>query len=504
MRYLILPIVALALSGCITEDTAADDAEGGGAEDAGGSGASGASSGGDAGDDTSDPDRDGDAPPTILPDGDGPPPALEDGGVEDPAPEDGGVETPPDAMRPAPDDREGLIEAVCRHWYACFERECAPFADADWLEDICDSLDAQPTATLNDLLDTDCWEVVVLTFQDEEDATAYCSEEPPTPACEQVCSYLTECGVDEDETDFCPGYCRTLDDAERQCFLDARERQDCPGYFACFEEPEDPAEACDALCEKQWRCLTNECAGGSIEFSWFGECQEACQRNPPSADEAGRVFDALCEEIVPELLADDAELAGACEAMADEACQRLCDGRLSACNIEACEARCAGWNDSNFYCLQFVDGCDEIEPCLQDGEARDLCERACGRYEECLLEACPPRIIRPTLDEECTAGCLFDPPDPQGVEDYVNLECRQVRELVYQESRELAPLCEGGREFRPSADECAAFCENTLAACIGVGGRQFCLGACATLEREQYQCALEAQGDCAAIDRCLE
>jgi len=99
---------------------------------------------------------------------------------------------------------------------------------------------------------------------------------------------------------------------------------------------------------------------------------------------------------------------------------------------------------------------------------------------------------------------MSDPPDEEGVAGFEALECREVRNIVYRNNRQLRPVCEGGRDFRPTADECVAFCDDSLQACIGLGGRNFCLAACASLTREQYTCALEAQGDCVQISSCLE
>ncbi len=309
-----------------------------------------------------------------------------------------------------------------------------------------------------------------------------------------------------DDAEFCPGFCRTLEEEGRECFLDARRRGDCPDFFDCFdrEPPPEPEEVCEPLCEKRWRCLVNDCAPGTVQRGWYSDCLERCVDDPPNREEANETLQGLCDEILPGLFADDAALGERCEAEPDEACVQLCNGRLGECEIDECVTRCADWNETNFLCIQFVGECRQFERCLEDGPGRDICEAVCDHYSTCLLEACPPRIIRPTLLQECSAGCLFDVPEPAEVEFYLGLECREVRELVYEDNRELAPLCEGDREFRPSPDECVAFCESTLAECIGVGGRQFCLGACATLERDQYQCALEAQGDCQAIDRCLE
>ncbi len=480
MRNILILGLAVAFTGCITEDEpAGEEGDSGTLDDAGVVG--GDHDGGDMG-------GPGDARP--------PRPDVN----VDPTPD----AQLPDAQRPPPDDREALLEAVCERVGACFESDCAPFAGSDVVGDVCDGISDQPDGVLRNLLAMECFDLLALIFQDPDAVEAYCSDEPPTPECEGICGYLPECGVDDAE--FCEGFCRTLDEEGRECYLDARERDDCADFFDCFDQqPPAPEEICEPLCEKRWRCLANECAPGTIQEGWFDGCLEACFEAPPAREEAEDTIQGLCEEILPGLFADDPDLGGRCEAAPDEACVQLCQGRLGDCEIDECETRCADWNETNFLCMSFVDECGQYERCMQDGAARDTCEVVCDRYAECLLEACPPRIIRPSLHQECAAGCLFDVPEPEEVEFYLDLECREVREFVYEDNRELAPLCEGDREFRPSPEECVAFCETRLGECIGVGGRQFCLGACATLERDQYQCALEAeQGDCAAIDRCLE
>ena len=91
----------------------------------------------------------------------------------------------------------------------------------------------------------------------------------------------------------------------------------------------------------------------------------------------------------------------------------------------------------------------------------------------------------------------------EAVDRFTDLSCRQVREeTVYRGNRELRPLCEGDGDFRPRPDECAAFCDGALGQCI-IGGRRFCLAACASITRDQYECALTADDDCAQIDTCL-
>ena len=164
---------------------------------------------------------------------------------------------------------------------------------------------------------------------------------------------------------------------------------------------------------------------------------------------------------------------------------------------------CQGWDRANHVCVVRADSCDEVSDCFGDPAGQELCRRQCDHLQTCLLEACPPRILPPTLTDGCTADCLEDPPSAREVEEWEGFECRRVREFIYRGNRELRPLCDGGGDFRPTPEECVDFCDNALGACLGVGGRNFCLAGCASLTRDEYACSLEAQGDCARIEMCL-
>ena len=183
----------------------------------------------------------------------------------------------------------------------------------------------------------------------------------------------------------------------------------------------------------------------------------------------------------------------------------MCEERVVPCRIsqEACVADCQNWDRANQLCVVQSRRCIDVNACFGDPEGQQLCRRTCDYLQECLEEACPPRSIPPTVTDGCTAGCLDDPPSAQEADDWEALSCREIREFVYRGNRELRPICEGGRDFRPTPEECVAFCDNALGDCLGVGGRNFCLAGCASLTRDQYGCALEAQGNCEVIDRCL-
>ncbi len=95
------------------------------------------------------------------------------------------------------------------------------------------------------------------------------------------------------------------------------------------------------------------------------------------------------------------------------------------------------------------------------------------------------------------------PPSNRLAEEYVNFSCRDIRQGVYQDNPGLRPVCDGGQDFRPSADECIDVCRTSLDECI-VGGELQCVGLCRTLTREEYVCALADGASCDSIDRCLE
>ena len=125
-----------------------------------------------------------------------------------------------------------------------------------------------------------------------------------------------------------------------------------------------------------------------------------------------------------------------------------------------------------------------------------------GWLAGCLTEACPPRILPPQLISSCTADCFNNPVSEEDLTQWEMSSCREVREVVYRDNQQLRPICEGNQDFRPSPEECAAFCDTSLDACL-LGGSALCLSACASLTRAEYECSLAAQGVCDEIDLCL-
>lgn len=422
-----------------------------------------------------------------------------------PEPEAPEPEVPePDPPEPEPADP---CEAVCDQMYACFDAECAALAGAQFLDQLCDGLCDAPGRVQDQLLALECPAYIDALSEFIPDLPELCSDEPPPDECAEVCEFLPTC-TDQIDQQTCQTFCRTFGEDELACLEDASAAGSCQAAFQCFpDEPppeEDPEENCAEVCQRQNLCVREICAPGTARPGDTRACFETCLQDPPSAAEVRANGQRRCAEIVGDLRADP-DFDQRCNADGMGACAQLCADTVGECiDRAACEMACPGWNDTNLTCLRFSGGqCQAVDICVNSPEAQDRCERACGRWAQCLGEACPPRVLPPNLGENCAAGCLFDPPSADEVAAYEQLACAEVREQIYENNRELAPICEGDPEFHPTPDECVAFCERGLEDCIGVGGRDFCLGACSTLDREEYECALVAGEDCAAINACF-
>jgi hypothetical protein len=248
------------------------------------------------------------------------------------------------------------------------------------------------------------------------------------------------------------------------------------------------------------------CAPGALPNEFVEDCIDACEADPPDVDVFREVFRGRCDDIIVDLRAAHPEIDMRCDAEEEQACQNLCADMVAPCGAldEAeCVAQCEGWDEANFRCVQFSDSCRDLNACFGDEAGQQRCQDTCDRLQVCLLEACPPRIISPEMHINCTAGCLDDPPSARETEEWMDLSCADVRGWMYQRSRELRPLCEGNQDFRPTVDECTAFCDNIIGDCPFIGGRNFCLAGCASLTRDQYACAVERQDECDAIAACL-
>ncbi len=469
---------SLALVACVEDQV---EPEGEGTKDASdnGGGSDGAVGGDDAGGDDAQPPDLGELPPPPDIDADVPPP-------------------------PPPPEGQGC-PAYCQRLDECLAPACPALGDTGQLcNGACRNLRDEQ---LRDLAQADCETFNQRIFDSIPQLARFCDDAAPPPeGCERVCDLAEECGAPGGR-DQCLATCRAVDDRTRQCLFQA---QDCASLGRCFNQPMPPddRQRCQGYCERQSQCVFMECAAGTLPDGWTRACIEACNQDPPPPEEMGWVFQQLCPEVVAGVRERDDGIDARCDNDEEDVCALLCDETVHPCSDEFdqadCEARCEGWGEANLRCLQLARDCREVNGCFGDPEGQARCEHWCERLQTCLHEACPPRILPPELDVGCTAGCLQNPPTEEQIAMVDEATCREVREIVYRNNQQLRPICEGGRDFRPSPDECAAFCDNGLQDCIGLGGRNFCLAACASLDRDQYGCALEARGDCVDIAACLE
>jgi len=362
-----------------------------------------------------------------------------------------------------------------------------------------------PDSWLDESADLSCSDFNERLYEESRELAEFCSDEPVPDECEAICEFAAECGFPGNG---CGQLCRSLDDEQRGCLANAEE---CGEFFRCIdggrEDRPDPRELCEGYCGRRSQCIFNECAPGTLPDGYTTACFESCEEDPLSFPEFQEFFDMSCAEVVVSLREVDQMLDARCDAEEEDACANVCADRVVQCmgiTQEACVADCQNWDRANHVCVVRADSCNEVNACFGDPEGQELCRRQCDHLQTCLLEACPPRILPPTLTDGCTADCLEDPPSEGEVEQWEAFECRRVREFIYRGNRELRPLCDGGGDFRPTPEECVGFCDNALGACLGVGGRNFCLAGCASLTRDEYGCALEAQGNCARINVCLD
>jgi hypothetical protein len=338
---------------------------------------------------------------------------------------------------------------------------------------------------------------------------------PVDPRCAPACDHLRACNLWPEGTNVpqdCEGLCAGMPPRLRDCLAD---NPACDVVAMCIgggpgpgpEPPPDAAaQACENVCRRTTRCVEAACAPGTLEGDATEVCFEACLAAPPRPEDLRAFAESTCEDIVAQVRERDPRVDARCDASPEAACDTLCAERIVPCDAGLspadCAALCEGFSEAQLRCVS-DQACETVARCFEDPAVAERCDRVCDRVEDCLLEACPPRVIPPDLSDGCAADCLVDPPEGDEVEMIEAAACEDVRRLVYRNNRELAPICEGGGDFRPTAEECAAFCDTGLEACLGVGGRAFCLAGCASLTREQYACALAAQGECGAIDACL-
>jgi len=414
------------------------------------------------------------------------------------------VDAPPPPPPPPPEGQG--CDAYCARLDECFAPACPPL-DGNTRQLCRAGCRGQGDATLREWAQLECDAFNDRIFATSDQLARFCDDSiPPPEGCDAVCDLAEQCGAPGGR-EGCLGTCRAVGKDTLECL---RGAQNCMQFGRCFQRPPmppDDGQRCQAYCGRQAQCVFLECAAGTLPDGFNDACQANCRQDPPPQEEMAWVFEQLCPDVVVGVRQRHDEIDARCENDEDEVCELLCRDTIGGCDDgfdqDECEAECADFDEPNLVCLQVADDCGEVNACFGDPEGQARCTRFCEHLQGCLEEACPPRVIPPPLSVNCTAGCLDDPPEEMALGEWEALSCREVRQTVYRRNRELRPICEGGRDFRPTPEECTAFCDNGLQACIGVGGRNFCLAACASLTRDQYACALEAQGDCGLIGECL-
>lgn len=435
------------------------------------------------------------------------------------SPDAGTKPPPPDAgTNPGADAAgDGPCDDLCARIDTCFPAACPVLDATPSAIGLCDLCETFGEDDARKLAQASCDELNAVIFQARPELVEACAGGPPLPEdprCASACVHLEACGLTPMGPNI-PADCASLCAAMPPMLLDCLAGNEaCDVLSECLGTtgpgpgpgPVDVQQQCGNLCRRTERCINAECAPGTLPAGYADACNTACLGAPPTPEQMRAFAESTCEDIVARVRQETPSVDARCDASPEDACATLCRERVLPCNQlgdqAACEAACAGFDAAQLLCVQ-SQGCDAVGDCFDDPAALDRCGRFCDRIEGCLLEACPPRVIPPELSVNCTAGCLVQPPDEMQVQMTEAAMCSDVRRLVYRNNRELAPICEGGGDFRPTPDECAAFCDNGLEACLGVGGRAFCLAGCASMTRDQYACALAAQGDCGAIDACL-
>ena len=359
---------------------------------------------------------------------------------------------------------------------------------------------------LNQSADLSCTDFNSRIFGFSQEIRALCSP-PEESRCEQICGFGEVCGVVSED---CMMNCESVDLGVQLCFSGAATAGDCTRFIECLQgggQPDDRPDLnqiCGQLCNREAQCILDSCAPGSIDGSYTESCFARCLATPNPRDLQARA-QLSCEELVREAREVDPGVNERCELDEQSACASLCSSSVTPCSgleAEACEAECAGWSEARFVCLSRATQCEEVGVCLLPQEEAERCDRLCTHLEGCLLQACPPRIIPTQLISSCSADCFNDPVAEDELASWEASSCAEVRDFVYRDNPQLRPICEGNQDFRPSPEECAAFCDQSLSACL-IGGDALCHSACSSLTRLEYECSLAAQGDCGEIDRCL-
>ncbi len=416
----------------------------------------------------------------------------------------------PDASSPPPPPLgDDACDRFCQRTQMCLFPACPGLDDlvgSEFCEGFCEGA---PDSLLDETASLSCGDFVERIYSFSGELAEFCSDEMPPEECEAICEFAAECGFPGEG---CTRLCRGTSAGQRDCLARA---DTCEALFGCIEDDDedegergpDRVELCEPYCNRRSQCVFSECSSGTLQDGYTRACYRRCEANPPEFRDYQQFWDGSCADVVDAIRAEEPAIDARCDAEPEDACTNVCADTVVPCmgvTQAACEAECADWDRANQICVASADNCFDVNSCFGDPEGQELCRRNCDHFEACLDEACPPRIIPPRLTDGCTADCLQDPPSAAEVDAFVGRSCREVREFVYRGSPELRPLCEGNRDFRPTPDECGAFCDQTLLQCIGLGGRNFCTAACASLSREQYQCALENQANCDAINQCID
>lgn len=327
--------------------------------------------------------------------------------------------------------------------------------------------------------------------------------------CEQICDFGEVCGL---VSTGCLSNCESADLGAQLCFSGAATTGDCGRFLECLQggggdrpnDRPDLNQLCGQLCNRESQCILDRCAAGSIDGSYIEGCFNRCIQSPDPRALQERA-QLSCEERVEEARRVDLQLDERCDLDEVQACASLCESLVTPCGAleaQTCEDECAAWGEARFVCFSRTTQCDEVNACLVPPEEASRCDRLCTHLEGCLLEACPPRIIPTQLMSSCSADCFNDPVSEEDLTSWEASSCADVRNVVYRDNPQLRPICEGNQDFRPSPEECSAFCDQALGACL-IGGDALCLSACASFTRVEYECSLAAQGECAEIDLCL-
>jgi hypothetical protein len=434
-------------------------------------------------------------------------------GTDGPLTPDAGTDTPsvtPEPDPPPPSTELSACDRFCERVSGCLYPDCPALSGVS-PDDFCRGWCGRDARDwLNESAELACDDFNQRIYGFSPEVRALCSESDGDP-CGEICEFGEICGLVSDE---CSQNCGALNFDERLCFAAATELGDCQRYIRCLNggggrgdggRDGGLEEACGAICEREASCIFNACALGTVTADYTDDCETTCVSETQSGAELMSRFRDSCDEIVTRVRESSPTVDERCEQDEEGSCEILCGDRVSEClSIEQadCVETCGSWDRAQHICLAEAGECSDVQGCFIDPDAADRCRRSCDYLQLCLEEACPPRIIPPQLTDGCTADCFEDPPSVEEIEEWEASTCREVREVVYRDNRQLRPICEGSQDFRASPEECSAFCDGDLGECI-IGGRSFCLAACSSLDRDQYQCALEAQSDCELIDTCL-